>query len=37
MKIIEKICMWYLIRRHYRVYQPKDNTPAFVREMRGAK
>lgn len=35
--LLEKFCVWYLIRRQYRIYQPIDNTPAFVREMRGEK
>ncbi len=36
-KLIEKLAIWYLTRRHYQIYQPTDNTPTFVREMRGAK
>ena len=37
MNVIEKFCVWYLTRRHYRVYTLKHNMPAFVREMRGEK
>ena len=35
--LLEKFCVWYLTRHHYRVYRPKDNIPAFVQTMRGAK
>lgn len=36
-KLIEKFCVWYLTRRHYQVYTPTHNIPAFVQEMRGTK
>lgn len=35
--LLEKFCMWYLTRQGYRVIQPAERIPAFIREMRGAK
>lgn len=37
MNVIEKFCVWYLTHRQYRIYQPTNNIPAFIQEMRGEK